>query len=182
MGAPAVPTSPPTLDPVSLNPVLPFSCHPHPSLDLSLEPVEFPFPCLLADQNQVGCPTVVHMSMCVSVCAHVSLCAHVCVCMCTSVRVCQCVHVCVSACMCVRVCQCLHMCLCVLVHQCACMSVCTCMYPCVHVCAHVSLCACALLPTRKRCVPALCAHVWLHACRAFSGRNTLLFLIRCPAW
>lgn len=64
----------------------------------SLEPVELPFLCLLGNQNQVGCPPLLHMSMCVSGCAHVSLCARVCVCMC--VYMCLCVHVCVRVSVC----------------------------------------------------------------------------------
>ena len=230
MGAPAVPTSPPSLDPVSLNPVLPFSCHPHPSLDPEPGTSRISLPVFVSKSESgwmsnlaayehvcVSVCTCVSVCVCTSVlvcqcvhaCIHACMCVHMCLCacasvfvvcgqvslcacasvwvcacvrMCTSVLVCQCVHVCVSACMRVHVCQCLHMCLCVLVHRCACVSACTCMYPCVHVCAHVSLCACAHLPTRKRCMPALCARVRLHACRAFSGRNTLLFLTCCPAW
>ena len=189
MGAPAVPTSPPTLDPVSLNPVLPFSCHPHPSLDLSLEPVEFPFPCLLANQNQVGCPTLVHMSMCVSVCAHVSVCALVCVCMCTSVLVCQCVHACIHACMCVHTCLCacasvfvvcgqVSLCACASVCVCACVHVSVCarapvcvcvsvyMYVSVHACVYVcvSVCTCVYVCLCIGVHACRCVHACIHAC------------------
>ena len=212
----------------------PSAATPTPSLDPELEPVELPFLCVLGNQNQAGCPPLLHMSMCVSGCAHVSLCARVSVCMCVSVHICmcQCMHACVHVSLCACVCQCVyvcvsacmrvHMCLCVHVSVCAC--VCMCMCQCMHVCAHVSVCTClcvhvcvcvcvracmcvhmCLCVHACQCVhvhtypyvnaaclccvhtytqdhACMCVYVQFHACRAFSGRNVLLFLTCCSAW
>ena len=156
-GSPAVPTSPPALGPLPLNPVLPFSGHPHPQPAPSLEPVELPFLCLLGNQNQVGCPPLLHMSICVSGCAHVSVCTCVCACVCqcvyVSVRACVCTRVSVCTCLCACVCQCVYVC----VSACMCVHTCLCVHACQ--CVHVSVCACAHLPIGKCCMPALCAHV-----------------------
>ena len=103
MGAPAVPTSPPSLDPVSLNPVLPFSCHPHPSLDPEPGTSRISLPVFVSKSESGWMSNLAaYEHVCVSVCTCVS------VCVCTSVLVCQCVHACIHACMCVHTCPCVH--------------------------------------------------------------------------